>query len=248
MGLFDRFRGKSDKKTDRPKASPADKWAERARDRRAQNLDRQEALHALAEMKTPEAAAALLKRFTFKIDPSITDQEEKEVAFQGIVAAGTDAIEPVRQFAAKADSLAWPMRILKELLSEEAYIDELVDWLSRWDTDYAKFIDPKLQLLVALEDHKNAKIREAVEPFLSDVNETARFHAVATSLAQEDSACLTPLLSTLKDEESFRVKKKICDGLSLRRWSVPDAEREAVQKALPLEYALTADGRITSRG
>jgi hypothetical protein len=248
MGLFDRFRGKSAQKTDRPKASPADKWAGPAGDKRAQNYDRQEALHALAEMKTADAAAALLKRFTFKIDPSITDQEEKEVAFQGVVAAGTEAVEPVRQFAAKADSLAWPMRVLKELLPEDAYIEELLAWLDRWDTDYAKFIDPKIQLLVALEDHKAPKIREAVEPFLGDVNETARFHAVATTLAQEDASSLGSLLTTLKDEESFRVKKKICDGVSLRGWNVPDDERDAVRKALPPEYTLTAEGRITSRG
>jgi hypothetical protein len=139
------------------------------------------------------------------------------------------------------------MKILKELLPEDAYINELVSWLSRWDTDYAKFIDPKIQLLVALEDHRDPKIREAVEPFLSDVNETARFHAVATTLAQEDDAALGALLTTLKDEESFRVKKKICDGLSLRRWTVPDAERDAVKKALPPDYTLTSDFRVTAR-
>jgi hypothetical protein len=248
MGLFDLFKGKGggDKK-ERPKGSPADKWADRAGDKRAQNYDRQEALHALAEMRTGDAAAALMKRFTFNMDPSITDQEEKEIAFQGVVAAGTEAIEPVRQFASKADSLAWPMKILKELLPEGDYLKELIAWLERWDTDYRKFIDPKIQLLVALEEHKNEKIREAVEPFLSDVNETARFHAVATTLAQEDQAATPALLSTLKDEESFRVKKKICDGLSLRGWIVEDAERDAVKKALPPEYTLTAEGRITSR-
>src|SRR5215475_2895043 len=101
MGLFDRFKKKT---SDRPKANAADKWADRAGDKRAQNYDRQEALHALAEMRTAEAALALMKRFTFNIDPSITDQEEKEIAFQGVVGAGTEAVEPVRQFAAKADS------------------------------------------------------------------------------------------------------------------------------------------------
>jgi hypothetical protein len=248
MGLFDFFKGNGGgHKKDKAKASPADKWADRAGDKRAQNYDRQEALHALAEMRTADAAAALMKRFTFNIDPSITDQEEKEIAFQGVVGAGTEAVEPVRQFAAKADSLAWPMKILKELLPEDAFLKELIGWLERWDTDYRKFIDPKIQLLVALEDHKDPKIREAVEPFLSDVNETARFHAVATTLAQEDPAAVAALLDTLKGEESFRVKKKICDGLSLRGWVVPEPERDAVKKALPPDYALTPDYRVTSR-
>ena len=97
MGLFDRFKG--DKKN--AKSNPAGKWAERI-EKRAQNYDRQEAIQALADMATPEAVEALLKRFTFHMDPSITDQEEKESAFRGILRAGKDAIEPVRAFAAKA--------------------------------------------------------------------------------------------------------------------------------------------------
>ena len=44
------------------------------------------------------------------------------------------------------------MKILKELLSEEAYVEEILTWLERWDTEYAKFVDPKIQLLVELED------------------------------------------------------------------------------------------------
>jgi hypothetical protein len=108
MGLFDLFKGGAkggDKKGDK-KANAAAKWAERAGDKRAQNYDRQEAIQALAEMGTPEAATALLKRFTFLIDPSITDQEEKDLAFRGVLRAGKDAVEPVRAFAAKAESLA----------------------------------------------------------------------------------------------------------------------------------------------
>src|SRR5271166_601922 len=102
MGLFDRFRGASADK----KASPAAKWADRV-EKRAQNYDRQEAIQALSEMATSDAAEVLLKRFTFHIDPSITDQEEKDSAFRGILRVGKGAIEPVRTFAARAESLAW---------------------------------------------------------------------------------------------------------------------------------------------
>src|SRR5580704_14724181 len=104
MGLFDLF--KSGDKNPRAKGGAA-KWAERI-EKRAQNYDRQEAITALSELGTPEAVEALLKRFTFHMDPSITDQEEKDAAFRGILRAGRGAIEPVRAFAARAESLAWP--------------------------------------------------------------------------------------------------------------------------------------------
>ena len=89
----------------------------------------------------------LLKRFTFHMDPSITDQEEKDAAFRGILRAGRGAIEPVRAFAARAESLAWPMKIIKALVDEGEYVEELLRWLSKWDTEYAKFVDPKVQIL-----------------------------------------------------------------------------------------------------
>jgi hypothetical protein len=249
VGLFDIFKGKTKSSTGgEKKSSPAAKYAEAAANKRAQAYDRQEALHELAKLKSADAVAALLKRFTFAVDPSITDQEEKQVAFDGILGAGKEAIEPVRAFAAKAESLSWPVRVLKELLSEEELVDELLVWLARWDTEYAKFIDPKLQLLAALEDYQNSKIRAAVTPFLEDVNEPARFHAVATILAQKDPESVDALLACLLDEESVRIRTKIADGLAQLGWEIPEEKRDAVRKVLPYEFGIDGTGHVSKRG
>ena len=251
MGLFDIFKkNKSDAgggDGGGGKKSPASKWAAAAADKRAQSYERQEAIGELCKLKSPDAVEALLKRFTFQTDPSITDQEEKEAAFEGIVGTGRDGIEPVRAFAAKAESLAWPVRILKEVLREEELVAELLVWLARWDTEYAKFIDPKLQLLAALEDYKHPDIRAAVEPFLQDVNEPARFHAVATTLAQAESASVGPLVAVLVDEESVRVRTRIADGFATLGWSIPEEHRDASRRALPHQFGLDADGKISKR-
>ncbi|MGH7270284.1 MAG: HEAT repeat domain-containing protein, partial [Polyangiaceae bacterium] len=165
MGLFDLFKGsaKTDERTPRPKVNAASKWADRM-EKRAQNYDRQEAIGVLSEMGTSDAVSVLLKRFTYHMDPSITDQEEKDAAFRGILRAGREAIGPVRAFAEKkAESLAWPMKMAKEILPEEEYVGELLQWLSRWDTEYSKFVEPKVQILVALEEHRDPRIRDAVE-------------------------------------------------------------------------------------
>jgi HEAT repeat protein len=242
MGLFDRFRGgPADKK-----ATPAAKWADRV-EKRAQNYDRQEAITALSEMGTPDAVEVLLKRFTFHIDPSITDQEEKDAAFQGVLRSGRAAIEPVRAFAARAESLAWPMKIVRALVDEPEYVDELLRWLSRWDTEYSKFVDPKVQILTALEEYKGDKIRESVERFLEDVNEPSRFHTVNALFAQGDVAALPALLKVLLDEESVRVRTKIVEGLAAQGWEVLADQREAVSRALPAGYLLDAKGRVTKK-
>lgn len=247
MGLFDLFKSKSSEGGERKKPSAAAKWAEAAGSKRAQNYDRQEAIHELSKLATADAVAALLKRFTFSIEPSITDQEEKELAFDGILKAGKDAIEPVRAFAAKAEGLRYPLRILKEILDEDELIDELIVWLSRWDTEYAKFIDPKLQLLEELSEHESPKIRPAVEPFLEDVNEPARFNTVMALLAQKEPEATLPLVKLLLDEESVRVRTKIADGLCALGWPVPEDERAAARKALPPQFNVNGQGLVTKR-
>jgi HEAT repeat protein len=247
MGLFDLFKGgTSSGAGSRPKANPAAKWADRV-EKRAQNYDRQEAIQALSELGTAEAVAVLLKRFTFHMDPSITDQEEKDAAFRGVLRAGKDAILPVRAFAAKAESLAWPMKIMKELVGEVEYVEELLGWLSRWDTEYAKFIDPKVQLLTALEDHHHPRLREEVERFVEDVNEPARFHAASTLLAHGDPTALPALVKLLLDEESVRVRNKVAEGLATLRWPIAEADRAAVRNVLSSPFSLDAEGRVTKR-
>ncbi len=247
MGLFDLFKGspKADQKQ-RPKGSPASKWADRV-EKRAQNYDRQEAIQALSEMATADAVQILLRRFTFHMDPSITDQEEKDAAFRGILRAGREAIEPVRTFAAKAESLSWPMKIIKELIDEAEYTEELLRWLSKWDTEYAKFIDPKVQILTALEEHRHPRIREEVERFLEDVNEPARFHAASTLLAQDDAATLPALIRLLLAEESVRVRAKVADGLAARAWPIAEDSRSALRKVLPNSFSIDGAGRIVKR-
>lgn len=258
MGLFDFFKGKSDKdkgdkggsdkKQGSKKSSSAAKWAEAAGSKRAQAPDRQEALQELSKLKTADAAEALLKRFTFSIDPSITDQEEKEFAYEGIVGAGREAIEPVRAFAMKAESVQWPYKIMKELLEEEQLVDELIKWLAKWDTEYAKFMDPKLQLLDALGDIKSPKIRPAVEPYLDDFTEEARYRAVQTILAQKELDSLDKLIERFLDEESVRIKNKILDGIATLGWVIPEEQRDPMRKALSYEYGIDGDGKITKRG
>ena len=246
MGLFDLFKAGGGDKKPGSKANPAAKWADRL-EKRAQNYDRQEAINALSEMATSEAVEALLKRFTFHMDPSITDQEEKDAAFRGILKAGRNAVAPVRAFAGKAESLAWPMKIMAELLDEPEYVEELLKWLERWDTEYAKFVDPKVQILTALEEHKHPRIREEVERFLEDVDDRARFHAASTLLVQDDAASAPALARLLGDEESLRVRTRIAEGLASRGWEVPEEERDAARKGLPPGYTLDGSGRVTKK-
>ena len=276
MGLFDLFKrsdNKAEKLKQKPPQMRREvaRHADTAANKRAQNYDRQEAIAALADLCQPaeneeelkqtekgraqleeheatrvEAGGALLKRFTFVMDPTITDQEEKQTAFAGIQAVGAKIVEPLRAFAAKAESLSWPIKILKTAIGddEEALVGELLAWLKKWDTEYAKFVDPKVQLLVELEEHEDPRILAAIKDFLLDVNETSRFHAVGVALTQADEAAVPLLVDMFVDEESLRIRNRVCEGFIKYGWIVPDERRAEMRKSLPSEYNIDAEGKI----
>lgn len=250
MGLFDFLKkGPSVPPAKAPVTAAEKKVAGPAKvvaDKRAQPYDRAEAIQQLADLKTPEAAEALLKRFTFSIDPSITDQEEKETAYQAIVEVGKDAIEAVLAFSKRAEVLTWPLRILREVLDDEEYKAELLRLSERFDTDYERNVEPKLQVISALAEVRGDDVRVEAQRFLEDVNETVRFHAVETTFSQGSKESVEVLLKLLEEEESVRVKNKVCEGFIIKGWKVPAELANTARAALAdVEYRLDASGAIS---
>ncbi|MFI5307432.1 MAG: HEAT repeat domain-containing protein [Polyangiales bacterium] len=224
------------------KSSQLEKQAERATNRRAQAIDRWEAIQALVKMGSEEAVAALLPRFTFYVDPSITDQEEKDAAFEGIVAAGEAAVGPVTAFMRKAESLSWSVRMLERLVDPSAVIEKLLQLLAEMDTEYERDPQRKIQTLVVLEERPGPRTAQAVARFLEDANETVRFHAAGALLAQADAAGhRDALLRCFCAEESVRVRNRILDGFAAAGWDVGDLATQ-VKARLPGGYTLDAKG------
>lgn len=247
MGLFDLLSAKKSpaaakKKTEREIA----RLARLVADKMSQNFDRQEAIEQLAGMGTAESAAALLRRFNWSMDPSITDQEEKESAARGIVAAGSVALEAIRAYAVNAESLTWPIKILRQIVAAEELVDELLGLLDEFDTEYVRNIEPKRQLLIALEEFASPEVREAIEPFLTDMSEPVRYAAVTTTFACRDPKSLPALVEALAEEESLRVRNRIALGLSEQGWVVPEDAREGLTDTLPPEFALEG-GKVLRR-
>jgi HEAT repeat protein len=239
MGLFDFF---SKTKEERPKSGRDLARLERLiGNKLSQNYDRQEAIEELSKIATAASAAVLLKRFDWSLDPSITDQEEKETCLRGIVAAGEDALEPLRQYCRKAESLTWPLKVLTEIVPTERVADEMLSLLDLFDTEYVRNVEPKVQLLQALEGYPSEDVRVAVEPFLGDAGETVRFTATNTVFAVNDPSSVPAFVAALDAEESLRVKNRIAQGLVDRGWTVPAELIDTCKKALPPGYSLSGE-------
>ncbi len=232
MGLFDLFRKKdsADRELLRLKKMVSNKLS--------QNLDRQDALERLAAMGTGPAAEVLLTRFSWNLDPSITDQEEKNLAVEGIARAGEEALEPIRRYCLRSESIMWPIKALRRIVEGERLESELLLLLDEFDTEYMRNPEPKIQLLQALEDYPTDETRVAVQPFLSDMSEAVRFAAVTTVFSTESEAATESLVTALIEDESLRVKNRIASGLVERGWEVPEALCEPCKKELPAGFSL----------
>lgn len=227
MGLFDFLRGRN-----AGGADPLQKHAERVLDKRAMSPDRFASIEYLCNVATDEAWRALLPRFNFNVDPSITDREEKQFILEHISESET-AIEPAKEFLRKAQAVNWPIKILRALLTPELFAAELIDVLSGEETAYQKNAERKIQAIIALEDCPDPRVPDAVAPFLDDVSEDTRFHAVRTLLAQDDSKSASGIFALLVRDDSMRIRTNVAEGLAEKGWACPDDLREKVIPVLP---------------
>lgn len=230
------------------KKSALEKHAERAANRRAQAPDRWESIQALGKLASSgeeeertRAVAALLERFPFYVDPTITDGEEKDEAFRWICQAGPEAALPaIRQALRKHESLSWPLKCLEALVSEEHAIDEMLALLASMSTEYQRDPQRKLQLLGTLEQRRHPAIAEAAAPFFEDVHESARFHAAGAALAQSEAEqVLDRILTMLRAEDSVRVKVRALEAMAEGGLSLGT---EKDRPALPEGWTVDAKG------
>jgi HEAT repeat protein len=238
MGLFDVFKGGG---------SGLAKHITRVANKRAQQHERSESIQVLANDGSEEALRGLLTRFNLRVDPSITDGEEKNAAFLGVVQNGEAALGPVRDFLASSDTLAWPLKILKEIQSEEEVTTTLLELLSEMDTGYERDPQKKIDVIASLEERKDPRIVDAVTRFLEDMNETVRFYAVGAILAQDEAvAALEAMTKAVVAEESVRVRIRMLDGYVEHAWTLGDAKDEA-SKRMPIGYTVGKKGEVRKK-
>lgn len=243
MGLFNIFKSNNSS----PKGDDKEivRLQKMVSNKLSQNLDREDALIRLGEMATPAAAKVLLSRFNWTLNPSIKDQEEKETAVRGIVAAGEGALEAIRNYCIRAETLSWPLKALRQIVGEERYEGELLNLIDEFDTDYMRDPAPKVQLMQALGEFPSDDVRVAVQPFLLDLSEEVRFAAVATVLRCQSVEAAETLVTALLEEESLRVKNRILVGLVEQGMTVPAELREKARAALPRGFSISESGAVS---
>ncbi len=208
---------------------------QRAVDKHAQSPDRWRALEALRDDGSPEAILGLCRRFSLFYDKSIEDEQEKEWVYQVLLDMGDKVIGPLRRYMRETETLAWALKVLEGVTKGEQFREVLRELCEQNDNSYARDSTKKNQLLHFMGEHRDPVLAELTVPYLEDMVEDVRFHAVESLLAQRNEAISRlPLLSLLLQptEESRRIKVRIIEGFAKNGFPVTERAAE-VERLLP---------------
>lgn len=235
MGLFDFFTAEGKFKRHLRRAADRDMPAE----------DRDISIRWLADNGSERAISGLLARFDVSLTQQIKDTNEKELVFQLLVGLGEKVLEPTRAHIKQCKQFVLPLRLLEHFRGPAEATSVALELLENERKTSAFYPDKKKHLLVWLTGRADAKVAQAALPFLGDYHEDVRYAAAEVLMHHGGPEVRVPLLDALArpEEDSNRLKHRICEFLSSRGWS---AEGVDLQGRLPPGFAVDHD-RIVSR-
>jgi HEAT repeat protein len=245
MGLLDVF-----DKEKRRKAA-IERNVRKLQQKYGQSDSRSRAVVALREDGSEEAIYGLLQRYKVNVDPSITDQEEKEWVREVVAEFGEKALAPLTRFIHKQSEVMWPLRIFGDIQGIDAAVGLACDVLRKSAVEYQRDNTKKITLLkyvVSLEA-KRPEVVEAIEGLLEDMDGDTVIAAVsALSELDTEGRSREKILEALREKgpSNVRLKLEIFRILAETGWAVK-GYRPTVEELIDEPYYLTGDGVVKVR-
>ena len=250
MGFFSRWFGGADDRaaqTGRTLSGPLARLRKKVINKYGQPEDRRHALQQVAEIGTAEAASVLLERFTFRIEQTIGDEEEKRMVHEDLVRLGPVAVEPILAFLRTENAPYWPLRALRQIIGDEATVTHLLEIIEGCEAIFDRDIERKVLLVQNLREFEDPRVRERLFEFLHDENEELRVQAVEGLMAMGRQEMVDTMIDRLlSPDETQRVKTAILNLLIDKKWKVKH-RKEEVRKAIPPTFWIDDVGVIHRR-
>jgi HEAT repeat protein len=217
----------------------------RLTNRDAQPEDRESSAQWLANEGSPQSMLGLLARFDLQLEHDINNQKELDYIYNLCVSLGDKMHEPALVWLRQCKAVSRPLALIGDLQGEEAAIQAAYEVLQIERSEGNEFNPHKKKaVLIWLAERRHDGLIEQVAPFLGDFDEGVRYAAVEAMAAQQEDAAREPLLTVLTnaEEESNRLRIRVCEFFAQRGWPVGEAE-EALAQSLPDGFSLRG-GRI----
>lgn len=248
MGLLDKL-GIGGSKEERETRTAA-KLQKKATEKYGPPENRQGAIEELGEMRSPRAIEALLMRYAVRVEPGITDDEEKQRVLVLVKQAGAGIAVPVlKKFILGRDEISWPLKGLSDLLPESELVAFLIEALRKAAGEYSRVPEKKVLLLHAFAQHRSPDAVPAALPFLEDMDDEVQIAAAQAMALQKDERAREPLIQHFlraHDAKNARVREALAGLLVDTQFDVKGYTPK-VEAALPPGYKLDSKGRVTRK-
>tara|TARA_Y100001968_G_scaffold331431_1_gene386090 strand:+ start:4400 stop:5140 length:741 start_codon:yes stop_codon:yes gene_type:complete len=231
---------------DKRRQKSFDRMVGRLVSRNHQSEERMAVIEELARMDSPEADAALFRRWDMMADKKREDVAEKEYLADVLTAKGEQVLEHLRAHNDRSANVTWPLQVLRRIAGEEAVLEEILRVLAAEQQRLASFKpEKKVRLLQLLSDFDDPAIEAPAQISLGDFDETVRWEAVQQlGRLGSDEAC-NALIDRLghEDEDSLRVRRGIVTALFERQFKVL-SRRDEVVPYLDDEFRIGPKGTL----
>lgn len=202
------------------------------------------AMERLASWGSPEAAAALLRRFTVQTPQASMDLEEKQYAVKLLTQMGRAATNPILAYIRVEPDVTFPVRALKQILPPDEFYKALTGVLTELSAGYTRWPEAKAVLIANLPDDVFLQVLETVTAFLQDDDDDVCIAAIDYLARNGDEEVRDRLLQTFFEAEARpRVRGRILDHFYEKEWPVK-GYRKKMEEAISLPFYLTSKGTV----
>jgi HEAT repeat protein len=235
---------------DARKQKSFDKMVGKLVSKNQQHEERLAVIEELGRMATPEADAALFRRWDMMADKQREDVAEKEYLAEVLVSKGKKIVPHIERHNDRSPNVTWPLQVLSRVSGEEAVLEEILRVLGNEQRRLASFKpEKKVRLLQLLSDYDGEGVEAAAIVSLGDFDETVRWEATQQLGRVAGEVGCAALVDRLghDDEDSIRVRRGIVDALFARQWKVLE-RRDEVTPHLSDDFRIGPKGTLIRVG
>ncbi len=200
------------------KQNSVDRAKKKVLNKLAQSVDRMAAMEKLVDQGDEDSVFTLCKRFSYTYTKMVEDEEEKAWLVRTLIGMGETALPGLRKYMLVESAVAYPLRILEEVVDKEKALDLLDELLSKEPPGYVRDTSKRTSYIDWLSEYDkatNEEVAPRITPYLADYDETVRFKAVEAIGLRPIPSMANALAQALlrPEEESGRLKERICQVL-----------------------------------
>jgi len=222
------------------------RWQKKLMGKYQQTQERKRAIEALTGIGTSDAVVALLRRYQYRTEQTIVDEDEKEMVFECCVGLGARAVPGLIQYINNETGIYWPVKALRQIVGDTEASTQLLLALEKLEDVFGANRQRKEELVDQLRNFaEDDRVIEKLKELLSDEEEEIVIRAVDGLSVRPDDAevadAIIPLL--VNDDSSFRVRTMIMELMLENEWNVKRHKKDLKDK-IPDNYWIDDTGVV----